>query len=83
MIARRFSGSNVSAELWRGVLAGVVAGIVGSWAKSLLEPPLQRLCERVFPPAAGEKELRGADITSIEYAARYSRQPGCGAGGAS
>ncbi len=50
-------------SLWRDVVAGCVAGVAGSWAKSALEPPLQHIGERLFPPTSTEKALPGADIT--------------------
>lgn len=50
-------------RLWHDIVAGYVAGIAGSWAKSALEPPLQRIGERLFPPMPAEKALPGADIT--------------------
>ena len=53
----------MSRSLWKGLLAGAIGGAVGSWAKALAEPPLQRLGERIFPPLPGEKEQLGADIT--------------------
>lgn len=45
----------------RGALVGAVAGLVGAYAKSLAEPPLQRLTEQFFPPTPQQKEMIGAD----------------------
>lgn len=40
-----------------------MAGLVGSWVKSQVEPPLQAAAERLFPPSHDAKELPGADVT--------------------
>ncbi len=45
------------------VAVGVVAGATASWVKSVSEPPLQRLGERLFPPTLDQKALLGADVT--------------------
>ncbi len=50
-------------SLWKGAVSGLVAGFAGSYVKAAAEPPLQRLGERLFPPAHGEKLQRGADPT--------------------
>ncbi len=50
-------------SLWKGAVAGLAAGLVGSWVKSVVEPPLQKLGENLFPPTAAQKRLRGADTT--------------------
>ena len=55
--------NNNDSSLWKGAVAGVVAGLIGSWVKSKVEPPLQRLGENMFPPTADEKNLRGADVS--------------------
>ena len=54
--------STRSSTLWKGAAAGLVAGLVGAWVKSQVEPPLQRLAESVAPPTHREKEQPGADI---------------------
>ncbi|MGI8788167.1 MAG: hypothetical protein ACR2HG_10440 [Pyrinomonadaceae bacterium] len=41
----------------------MIAGFVGSWVKSKVEPPLQKLGENLFPPTVKEKRMRGADVT--------------------
>ena len=47
-----------------GVVAvGAVAGAAAAWAKSLTEPPLQRIGERLFPPRPGQKSMLGADVS--------------------
>lgn len=42
-------------------LHGAAAGTLASWVKSLSEPPLQRLAERLAPPTVAEKSKIGAD----------------------
>ncbi|WP_293910252.1 DUF1440 domain-containing protein [Deinococcus sp.] len=48
-------------NLLRGALIGALAGVVGSYAKALAEPPLQTLTEAWFPPTPAEKKMIGAD----------------------
>jgi putative membrane protein len=48
-------------NLIRGALIGAVAGVLGSYAKALAEPPLQTLTEAWFPPTPAEKKMIGAD----------------------
>ena len=62
-MAQRVLHAKTSDIVIRGAIIGLVAGMVGSWAKSLMEPPLQRVGEQVFPPGPGEKALPGADTT--------------------
>ena len=45
----------------RGALIGALAGVVGAYAKSLAEPPLQKITEAWFPPTPAEKRMVGAD----------------------
>ena len=45
------------------VAMGAAVGIAASWVKSLSEPRLQELFERLVQPTAVEKELVGADPT--------------------
>jgi putative membrane protein len=40
---------------------GVVAGLLGSWVKSLTEPRLQALAEAILPPSPSQKQDVGAD----------------------
>lgn len=49
-------------SLWKGAVAGLAGGLVGTFVKSQVEPPLQELGERWFPPAPGQKERLGADV---------------------
>ena len=49
-------------SFWKGALAGLVGGAVGTFVKSQAEPVLQDLGERWFPPSHDAKELPGADI---------------------
>jgi putative membrane protein len=49
--------------LSRNILKGIAVGLVASFIKSLAEPPLQKLGEKVFPPEPYELKLRGADVT--------------------
>ena len=50
-------------SLWKGAVAGLAGGIVGTFVKSQAEPMLQTLGESLFPPTRAEKERRGADVT--------------------
>lgn len=52
-----------NSSVWKGAVAGLVAGLVASWVKSKVEPPLQKIGEKIFPPSASQKRLRGADVT--------------------
>ena len=49
-------------SLWKGAVAGLAGGIVGTFVKSQAEPVLQKLGETLFPPTHAEKERRGADV---------------------
>ncbi len=49
-------------SLWKGAVAGLAGGLVGTWVKSQAEPVLQDLGERWFPPTPAEKEQLGADV---------------------
>ena len=46
------------------ILVGIAAGILSSWLKSLVEPPLEKLGLEYFPPSKEELELKGADLLS-------------------
>ncbi len=50
-----------TSNLFKGAVAGLVAGAVGSWVKSKAEPLLQTIAEDFFPPTHAEKERPGAD----------------------
>ena len=50
-------------SLWKGALAGLAGGLVGTFVKSQAEPLLQKLGEDLFPPSHREKEQPGADVT--------------------
>ncbi|GEN78059.1 DUF1440 domain-containing protein [Chryseobacterium hagamense] len=49
--------------LSQNILKGIAVGLMASFIKSLAEPPLQKLGEKVFPPEPYELKLRGADVT--------------------
>ncbi|MDT0630124.1 DUF1440 domain-containing protein [Rubrivirga litoralis] len=49
-------------SLWKGAVAGLAGGLVGTFVKSQVEPPLQDLGERWFPPSPSQEELPGADV---------------------
>ena len=49
-------------SIWKGALAGLAGGLVGTFVKSQAEPVLQDLGERLFPPSHAEKERPGADV---------------------
>ena len=49
-------------SIWKGALAGLAGGLVGTFVKSQAEPLLQDLGERWFPPSHDEKERPGADV---------------------
>ena len=49
-------------SLWKGAVAGLVGGVVGTFVKSQAEPILQDLGERLFPPSHAAKERPGADV---------------------
>jgi len=40
---------------------GVIVGLVASWIKSLTEPRLQTIAERILPPSPSQKQEVGAD----------------------
>lgn len=50
-------------SLWKGAVAGLAGGLVGTFVKSQAEPLLQTLGESLFPPSHDEKEQPGADVT--------------------
>ena len=52
-----------TSNLFKGAVAGLVAGAVGSWVKSQAEPLLQTVAEDFFPPTHAEKERPGADVS--------------------
>ncbi|WP_312900070.1 DUF1440 domain-containing protein [Chryseobacterium taichungense] len=45
------------------IIKGIAVGLLASLIKSLVEPPLQKLGEKQFPPKPDELKLRGADVT--------------------
>ncbi|SDH78416.1 Uncharacterized membrane protein YagU, involved in acid resistance, DUF1440 family [Chryseobacterium taeanense] len=47
----------------KDIIKGIAVGLFASFIKSLAEPPLQKLGERLFPPKPDELDLRGADVT--------------------
>ncbi|WP_294298164.1 DUF1440 domain-containing protein [uncultured Chryseobacterium sp.] len=47
----------------RNILKGIAVGLIASFIKSLAEPPLQKIGEKMFPPAPEKLDLRGADVT--------------------
>ena len=47
----------------RVILVGITAGAAASWVKSLAEPRLQELGERIWPPTTEQKSLPGGDVT--------------------
>ena len=53
----------MSASLWKGALAGLAGGLVGTFVKSQAEPLLQSLGESLFPPSHAAKEKPGADVS--------------------
>lgn len=44
------------------ILVGIAAGLLSSWLKSLVEPPLERLGLEYFPAKEKELNLKGADL---------------------
>lgn len=54
--------SSTDASLWKGALAGLAGGLVGSYIKGLAEPVLQDLGESLFPSAPRALRRPGADI---------------------
>lgn len=44
------------------LIKGITVGLLASFVKSLVEPPLQKLGEKKFPPKEDELKLRGADV---------------------
>lgn len=56
------SSARPQPSIWKGALAGLVGGVVGTFVKSQAEPILQDLGERWFPPSHDEKERPGADV---------------------
>ncbi|TWP24333.1 DUF1440 domain-containing protein [Apibacter muscae] len=46
----------------KNLIKGVAVGILASWVKSIVEPPLQDLGEKHFPPTPKELQLKGADV---------------------
>lgn len=49
-------------NLTKNLLIGAAAGLAAAWLKSKVEPPLQEIGEKAFPPKAEELNLKGADI---------------------
>lgn len=47
----------------QNILKGIAVGLIASFIKSLAEPPLQKLGEKMFPPEPYKLSLRGADVT--------------------
>ncbi|WP_420455781.1 DUF1440 domain-containing protein [Rubrivirga sp.] len=56
------ASASLRPSLWKGAVAGLAGGLVGTWVKSQAEPVLQDLGERWFPPTHAEKERPGADV---------------------
>lgn len=50
-----------SPSLTATVVTGAVAGLIASWVKSQDEPVLQKVAERLTPPAPAQKGLPAAD----------------------
>jgi putative membrane protein len=48
-------------RIGNALIIGAAVGIAASWIKSLSEPRLQELFERLVQPTAAQKELVGAD----------------------
>lgn len=48
--------------LTRNLLIGAAAGLVATWIKLKIEPPLQEIGEQIFPPTEEELNLLGADV---------------------
>lgn len=44
------------------ILVGIATGLLASWLKSLVEPPLEQLGLQYFPASKEELELKGADL---------------------
>ncbi|MCJ8155086.1 DUF1440 domain-containing protein [Chryseobacterium sp. SSA4.19] len=51
----------------KNILKGIAVGLFASLIKSIVEPPLQKLGENLFPPEPDKLKLKGADVI---------RQPG-------
>lgn len=49
--------------LAKDILKGIAVGLIASYIKSIVEPPLQKLGEKRFPPQPDMLKLRGADVT--------------------
>ncbi len=49
-------------SVWKGAVAGLAGGLVGTWVKSKAEPVLQEIGETLFPPTYDEKQRPGADV---------------------
>lgn len=49
--------------LTQNILKGIAVGLIASFIKSIAEPPLQKLGEKLFPPEPYQLRLRGADVT--------------------
>jgi len=50
-------------SLSKNILKGIAVGLFASWIKSIAEPPLQKIGEKLFPPSDDELRLKGADVT--------------------
>lgn len=46
------------------IAVGIASGLFASWIKSLVEPPLQEVGEKYFPPSNIETSLYGADVNN-------------------
>lgn len=44
------------------IIIGLGAGLISSWLKALVEPPLEKMGQKLFPPTEAEKNLKGADL---------------------
>lgn len=44
------------------IAIGIASGLFASWIKSLVEPPLQELGEKIWTPTPEQKLLYGADV---------------------
>lgn len=49
--------------LTKKILIGAAAGLVASWIKTKIEPPLQKIGESKYPPTPQQLSLKGADVT--------------------
>ena len=49
-------------SLWKGAVAGLAGGLVGTWVKSKAEPVLQEVGETLYPPTLAQRARLGADV---------------------